>query len=53
MVQYHEERVKEFLRIAEDEAARANFPAAIYRLSDAVAEAMSCISELKEKAGIA
>lgn len=53
MISYYQKRIDEACTLAEDEAARANFTAAIFKLTDALREAQHCISELAQKADAA
>lgn len=47
---YHEDRAREHMDAAEREAANSNFQAAVYRLTDALNEALSLIAELRKDA---
>jgi hypothetical protein len=47
---YYSKRISELARLAEDEAARSNFQAAIYKLTDALDCALNMLQQMAGEA---
>lgn len=49
-VNYYSQRISDLVRLADDEAARANFQAAIYKLTDALDVALNMLQQMAGEA---
>lgn len=49
MLKYYTDKITDAIHAAEEEAAHANFQASIYRLTDALTEAVSLIHSLAQE----